>query len=345
MAGIIEFDKVSVSFSRGGEKFTAVDQATLSIEKGEFFGIVGPSGAGKSTLVRTVNLLQRPSSGHVRVLGQEITDLKGKELCALRLRIGMIFQHFNLIKNATVFDNVAFALEASKTPKDKIAPRVKELLELVGLSDKAALYPNDLSGGQKQRVAIARALVNSPEILLCDEATSALDPDNTREVVEALRRIKEVYPLTVLFITHQMEVARSLFDRIAVMSRGKIVEVASAYDLFARPSAKASRDLVNHSNDYELPDEVLEREHELFFITYKEDRAYEAVIAEVSKRFDVDLSIIAGKIDYIQKKPLGVLLVSLHSKDEEKRKQALDYIKERAYISAYRGDEHGRNAQ
>ncbi len=337
MTGIISFDKVSVRFSRGGESFTAVNEASLEIQKGEFFGIVGASGAGKSTLVRTVNLLQRPTSGRVFIDGTDITDLKGKDLSKLRLKIGMIFQHFNLIKNATVFDNVAFALEASDTPKQKIAPRVKELLELVGLSDKACLYPNDLSGGQKQRVAIARALVNSPEILLCDEATSALDPDNTREVVEALRRIKSVYPLTVLFITHQMEVARSLFDRIAVMNKGEIVEVSSAYDLFAHPQAKASKDLVSRSNEYELPDEVLAREQELFYITYKEDRAYEAVIAEVSKRFDVDLSIIAGKIDYIQGKPLGVLLVSLHSKNAKNRQLALDYISERAYITEYNG--------
>ncbi len=336
MTGIIKFDKVSVRFTRGGESFTAVDEASLEINKGEFFGIVGASGAGKSTLVRTVNLLQRPTSGKIYVAGEDVTSLKDKQLSALRLKTGMIFQHFNLIKNSTVFDNVAFALLASKTPKDKIAPKVNELLELVGLADKASLYPNDLSGGQKQRVAIARALVNSPEILLCDEATSALDPDNTREVVEALRRIKNKYPLTVLFITHQMEVARSLFDRIAVMSAGRIVEVASAYELFARPKSQSAKELVARSNEYELPDEIAEREKELFFITYKEDRAYEAVIAEVARIFDVNLSIIAGKIDYIQKKPLGTLLVSLQCKDEQKRAQVLEYIGERAYIAAFK---------
>ena len=336
MTGIIKFDKVSVRFTRGGESFTAVDEASLEINKGEFFGIVGASGAGKSTLVRTVNLLQRPTSGKIYVAGEDVTSLKDKDLSALRLKTGMIFQHFNLIKNSTVFDNVAFALLASKTPKDKIAPKVNELLELVGLANKASLYPNDLSGGQKQRVAIARALVNSPEILLCDEATSALDPDNTREVVEALRRIKNKYPLTVLFITHQMEVARSLFDRIAVMSAGRIVEVASAYELFARPKSQSAKELVARSNEYELPDEIAEREKELFFITYKEDRAYEAVIAEVARIFDVNLSIIAGKIDYIQKKPLGTLLVSLQCKDEQKRAQVLEYIGERAYIAAFK---------
>lgn len=336
MTGIIKFDKVSVRFTRGGESFTAVDEASLEINKGEFFGIVGASGAGKSTLVRTVNLLQRPTSGKIYVAGEDVTSLKDKQLSALRLKTGMIFQHFNLIKNSTVFDNVAFALLASKTPKDKIAPKVNELLELVGLADKASLYPNDLSGGQKQRVAIARALVNSPKILLCDEATSALDPDNTREVVEALRRIKNKYPLTVLFITHQMEVARSLFDRIAVMSAGRIVEVASAYELFARPKSQSAKELVARSNEYELPDEIAEREKELFFITYKEDRAYEAVIAEVARIFDVNLSIIAGKIDYIQKKPLGTLLVSLQCKDEQKRAKVLEYIGERAYIAAFK---------
>lgn len=207
---MIEFKNVTVQFTREDKIFTAVDAANLEIKKGEFFGIVGSSGAGKSTLVRTVNLLQRPSSGSVIVDGKDITKLEGAELCALRLKIGMIFQHFNLVKNASVFENVAFALKASNTPKSEIAPRVDKLLELVGLSDKAKLYPNSLSGGQKQRVAIARALANNPEILLCDEATSALDPDNTKEVIQTLKNIKQKYPITVLFITHQMEVAKSL---------------------------------------------------------------------------------------------------------------------------------------
>ena len=339
MAGFIEFDGTTVRFDQGAKSVTAVDRVSLEIQKGEFFGIVGQSGAGKSTLVRTVNLLQRPTSGRVLYNGRDITGLRGRELSALRLKTGMIFQHFNLIRNSTVFENVAFALLASKTPKDRIAARTNEVLALVGLSDKSGVYPAELSGGQKQRVAIARALANSPEVLLCDEATSALDPDNTREVMDALKHIREVYPITVLFITHQMEVARSLFGRVAVMESGKVVETASAYELFAHPRSAAARSLVSRSVDYELPDEVLEHEKNLFFITYREDRTYEAVIAEVAQRFGVKISIIAGKIDYIQKKPLGVLLVDIPNNDAAKRALALDFIRQYAFVTPFQKGE------
>ena len=267
---MIKFENITVSFTRDDREFIAVDKANLEIKKGEFFGIVGASGAGKSTLVRTVNLLQVPTSGKVFVGGEDVTSYTGDKLCALRLRIGMIFQHFNLVKNATVFDNVAFALLASKTEKSLIKSRVEELLDVVGLRDKALLYPNSLSGGQKQRVAIARALANNPEILLCDEATSALDPDNTKEVIQTLRNIKQKYPITVLFITHQMEVAKSLFDRMAVMEHGKVVEVGSSYDIFSHPQSTAAQNLINKSLDGVIPHEVLVHEKNLYLITFKE---------------------------------------------------------------------------
>lgn len=333
---MIEFKNVTVQFTREDKIFTAVDAANLEIKKGEFFGIVGSSGAGKSTLVRTVNLLQRPTSGSVIVDGKDITKLEGAELCALRLKIGMIFQHFNLVKNASVFDNVAFALKASNTPKSEIAPRVDKLLELVGLSDKAKLYPNSLSGGQKQRVAIARALANNPEILLCDEATSALDPDNTKEVIQTLKNIKQKYPITVLFITHQMEVAKSLFDRVAVMSNSKVVEVGSSYDVFAHPQSEAAKNLINKSFEGVVPPEVLEHEKNLYLITFKEENAYEPVISDISRRFtNTDLSIIAGNIEYIQKKPLGRLLISLRGNDANEIDSVLSVLKEKAYVHKY----------
>ena len=325
---MIEFKNVTVQFTREDKIFTAVDAANLEI--------VGSSGAGKSTLVRTVNLLQRPTSGSVIVDGKDITKLEGAELCALRLKIGMIFQHFNLVKNASVFDNVAFALKASNTPKSEIAPRVDKLLELVGLSDKAKLYPNSLSGGQKQRVAIARALANNPEILLCDEATSALDPDNTKEVIQTLKNIKQKYPITVLFITHQMEVAKSLFDRVAVMSNGKVVEVGSSYDVFAHPQSDAAKNLINKSFEGVVPPEVLEHEKNLYLITFKEENAYEPVISDISRRFtNTDLSIIAGNIEYIQKKPLGRLLISLRGNDANEIDSVLSVLKEKAYVHKY----------
>ncbi|MGN1281392.1 MAG: methionine ABC transporter ATP-binding protein [Succinivibrio sp.] len=336
---MIRFENVSVSFSREGKTFTAVDSANLEVRKGEFFGIVGSSGAGKSTLVRTVNLLQKPTSGRVFIDGQDITSYTGGRLSSLRLKIGMIFQHFNLIKNATVASNVAFALLASGTKKDQIEGRVKELLELVGLSDKASLYPGSLSGGQKQRVAIARALANNPEILLCDEATSALDPDNTKEVVQTLKNIKNTYPITVLFITHQMEVAKSLFDRVAVMSHGKVVEVGNSYDVFAHPQSEEAQNLINKSYQGVIPSQVLDHENNLYLVTFKEANAYEPVIAEISRRFsNTDLSIIAGNIEYIQEKPLGKLLISLRGESASEKEQVISILKEKAYVHEYRGE-------
>lgn len=335
---MIKFDSVNVVFERKNEQFTAVDNVSLQIDQGNFYGIVGPSGAGKSTLVRTVNLLQRPTSGNVFVNGQNVTSYKDKELRDLRLGIGMIFQHFNLIKNASIFSNVALALRASNTPENEIKNRVYELLELVGLKDKADVFPNLLSGGQKQRVAIARALANKPKILLCDEATSALDPDNTKEVIATLKSIKENYPLTVLFITHQMEVAKTLFDEVAVMEKGRVVEQGSCYDIFAHPQSQVAKNLIKCSIKGVIPEEILAHEKDLYLITYKEECAYESVISYISRQFNLDISIIAGNIEYIQKKPLGRLLISLKSSDEQSKAKALAFIKEKAFVHEFNGE-------
>ncbi|MDY2726540.1 MAG: ATP-binding cassette domain-containing protein, partial [Anaerostipes faecalis] len=207
---MIELKNIDVTFQQNKHDFKAVKDVSLTIEKGEIFGIVGPSGAGKSTLVRVINLLQQPSKGQVFIEGKEITNLNRKELRKVRLNIGMIFQHFNLISGSTIAENVAFSLYANNYPKDKIPERVKELLEMVHLPEKANAYPANLSGGQKQRVAIARALANNPEILLCDEATSALDLENTEEIVDLLKEINEKTKITIVFITHEMEVAKKL---------------------------------------------------------------------------------------------------------------------------------------
>lgn len=336
---MIKFVDTCVSFKRDNQDFVAVNNVSLEIKKGEFFGIVGSSGAGKSTLVRTVNLLQRPTSGKIYVDNVDISNLSGKDLCSLRLKVGMIFQHFNLVKNATVFDNVAFALKASNTSKEKISSKVHELLALVGLDDKAFVYPNSLSGGQKQRVAIARALANDPEILLCDEATSALDPDNTKEVIQTLKNIKNSYPITVLFITHQMEVAKTLFDRLAVMSCGKVVEVGNSYDVFSHPNSDEAKNLINKSFDGVIPKEVLDHENNLYLITFKEESAYDPIISYVSRHFtNIDLSIIAGNIEYIQNKPLGRLLISLRGSDSTQRDHVLAYLKENAFIHQFKSE-------
>lgn len=331
---MISFKNVSVVFNKDGKDFKAVDNVSLDIQKGQFYGIVGTSGAGKSTLVRTVNQLQKVSSGQVIVDGVDVTKLSNKELCDLRLHIGMIFQHFNLIKNASIYDNVAFALKASHTNKDVINQRVDELLSLVGLSDKKHMFPSDLSGGQKQRVAIARALANNPKILLCDEATSALDPETTKEIVLLLKEIKKKYPLTILFITHQMEVAKSLFDKIAVMSDGCLIESNDAYSIFAHPQHEKTKSLVKQALYLDIPKEVLFEKAKYLLITYKQECAYEGVIAYIAKNYKVEISILAGKIEYILQKPLGILAISLKGSDQDVA-QALTYLESKAFIHEF----------
>ena len=214
---VIELNDVSVTFHEGVRTVEAVKHVNISVEKGEIFGIVGFSGAGKSTLVRTINLLERPTGGHVVIDGSDITALKGGQLRDLRKKIGFIFQGFNLITNVTVGKNIEFALKAGGYPKAQWSARIRELLALVGLENKIDSYPSSLSGGQKQRVSIARALANKPEILLCDEATSALDLETTEGILALLQRINRELGITIVFITHQLDVAKQIFDRVAVM--------------------------------------------------------------------------------------------------------------------------------
>ncbi|MDF2505537.1 ATP-binding cassette domain-containing protein [Clostridium sp.] len=326
---MIELKDVSVVFNIKGTGVEAVKDVNLKINKGEIFGIVGLSGAGKSTLVRTINLLQRPSSGKVIIDGVDITNLNGEELRKQRLKIGMIFQHFNLISGKTVYKNVEFVLKANNYPKNKRKEKVEELLKLVSLEDKAKAYPANLSGGQKQRVGIARALANNPEILLCDEATSALDLENTEEILKLLKKINEEYGITIVFITHEMEVAKRLFNRLAVMSAGRVVEVNDVYSVFAAPEDKITKSLISKNLNIELPKgiEKLISVGEIVKLHFKGDKSVEPLISEVSKKFKVYISIIHGKIDYINNKPLGILLINITGDKEEINKAKL-YLKE-----------------
>lgn len=221
---IIRIRKVSKSFTTSQGSFKAVDEASLDIERGDTFGIIGTSGAGKSTLLRLINLLERPDAGEVHVDGQEVTALSKRELRGLRRSIGMIFQQYNLLQNATVADNVAFPLRIHGASHAEITTRVRECLDIVGLQDKAGIYPAQLSGGQKQRVAIARALATRPSILLCDEPTSALDPQTTRSVLEVLKDVNQKLGVTIVIVTHEMSVVRTLCRNVAVMEEGKVVE-------------------------------------------------------------------------------------------------------------------------
>ena len=241
---MIELKYISKDFGSGEKAVHAVRDVSLSIGSGEIFGIIGFSGAGKSTLVRCINLLERPSSGSVFVAGQDLTALSAKDLRAARKKIGMIFQHFNLMPSRTVAGNVAYPLKGSGLSKEDIQKKVATLLELVGIGDKAGAYPSQLSGGQKQRVAIARALANDPQVLLCDEATSALDPKSTNTILKLLRDINRETGVTLVVITHSMDVVEKICNNVAVLEHGRVVEQGSVAKVFADPQAEATRVLL-----------------------------------------------------------------------------------------------------
>nr|WP_312290254.1 ATP-binding cassette domain-containing protein [Clostridium chromiireducens] len=326
---MIELKNINVEFKSKGSLIHAVKDVNLTINKGEVFGIVGLSGAGKSTLVRVINLLQKPSSGQVFINGEDITTLKRSELRQTRLKIGMIFQHFNLISGKTIYENIEFVLKVNNYPKEKRKDRIYELLELVNLKDKVDVFPCNLSGGQKQRVGIARAIANNPEILLCDEATSALDLENTEEILKLLKDIKDNTGITIVFITHEMEVAKKLFNRVAVMSNGEIVEVNDVYSIFSDPKHEVTKSLINRNSNLVLPKEVLDSvsKGEIIKVYYKGDNSLKPIISEAAKNFDVDISIIHGKIDYIDGKPIGILIINITG-DKDEIARAKMYIKE-----------------
>ena len=326
---MIELKNINVEFKLKDNIVHAVKNVNLTINKGEVFGIVGLSGAGKSTLVRVINLLQKPSSGQVFINEKDITSLNRTELRMTRLKIGMIFQHFNLISGKTIYENIEFVLKANNYPKEKRRDRIHELLNLVNLIDKEDVYPSNLSGGQKQRVGIARAIANEPEVLLCDEATSALDLENTEEILNLLKDIKEKTGITIVFITHEMEVAKKFFNRVAVMSKGEIVEVNDVYSIFSDPKHEVTKSLVNKNSNLYLPKEIIAsiKKGEIIKINYKGDDSLKPVISEVAKKFNVDISIIHGKIDYIDGKPVGTLITNIIGEKEEISK-AKTYIKE-----------------
>ncbi len=325
---MIELRNINVEFKLKGNIVHAVKNVNLTVNKGEVFGIVGLSGAGKSTLVRVINLLQKPSSGQVFINGKDITKLSRTGLRKTRLKIGMIFQHFNLISGKTVYENIEFVLKANNYPKAKRNDKIYELLSLVNLRDKEKSYPSNLSGGQKQRVGIARAIANEPEILLCDEATSALDLENTEEILNLLRDVKEKTGITIVFITHEMEVAKKIFNRVAVMNNGEIVEVNDAYSIFSDPKHEVTKVLISKNSNLELPKEVLAslKKGEILKIYYKGDDSLKPIISEAAKKFNVDISIIHGKIDYIDGKPVGILIINIIGEKEE-RSRVKAYIK------------------
>ncbi len=296
----------------------------LHIPRGEIFGIIGRSGAGKSSLVRVINLLNRPSAGSVHVGGRELTALNDADLRAARRDIGMIFQHFNLLSSRTVYDNVALPLELAGFSTSDIRARVEPLLELVGLTALRDRYPAQVSGGQKQRVGIARALANRPKVLLSDEATSALDPETTRAILALLQQINRELGLTIVLITHQMQVIKQVADRVAVIEGGRIAEQGGVLEVFTRPQQAITRSLIDEIVPQELPVSVLDHVRQLtaqltgtrsghsgrlLRLSYAGDNAYQPILSQLIRDFDLDLSILHGQIDEIQGQTFGSLAV------------------------------------
>ena len=312
----------------------AIKDISLHINRGEIYGIIGLSGAGKSTLVRCINLLERPTSGKVTVDGQDITAMSESQLRQARKSIGMIFQHFNLLSSATVYENVAFPLRLVNTPKEKIDKKVTELLELVGLADKANEYPSQLSGGQKQRVGIARALASEPKILLCDEATSALDPQTTKAILQLIRDINAKLKLTVVVITHEMQVIKDICDKVAVIDKGVIAEKGKVLDVFTNPQQPITKEFISVLLSNDLPVGFREREvHQeqfsgsilLIRITFIGESANEPVISRLIKNFDLNVGILFGSLDDIKGVPFGRLIISLDGRQLEIQ-EALEYV-------------------
>lgn len=316
---MIELGNVSKTYGTGSQAVHALKNVNLTIPKGKIHGVIGLSGAGKSTLIRCVNLLERPTSGTVCVDGQEMTRLKSGELNRARHRIGMIFQHFNLLTTRNVLDNVALPLELMGESRRAVKDRVLPLLELVGLADKANQYPAQLSGGQKQRVAIARALASKPNVLLCDEATSALDPQTTRSILELLKEINQQLGITILLITHEMEVVKSICHRVSLISDGELVEDAEVGDFFTAPDTQLGREFLNEFLQLTPPKELIERlsdtpgehTHPVVRLTFSGDAVSTPLISRLARECSVDVSILQAKVESIQERTLGLMIAEL----------------------------------
>ncbi|NLO81719.1 MAG: methionine ABC transporter ATP-binding protein [Clostridiales bacterium] len=325
---MVDIQNLSKCYKVGNEDLWAIKNVSMHIDKGEIFGIIGLSGAGKSTLIRCLNRLEEPTEGRIIIDGTDITSLKKKELRTQRKNIGMIFQHFNLLMQKTTYENIALPLELTGTGKREIEARVNALLKYVGLEDKRNVYPSQLSGGQKQRVAIARALANNPKILLSDEATSALDPQTTKSILDLLKRIRDELGLTIIMITHQIEVVKDICDRVAIMESGEIVEINTVEELFKRPRSKTARAFIN-SLKSDIQEEFIkpaELKGHIVRLSFWGDIVKKPVVSHMVKRFDIDVNILSGNISQLMSTSAGHLIVELTGPGEEIR-AALDYLK------------------
>ena len=345
---MIEIRNLNKTFSLKGRSVDAVRGVSLTVQDGDIYGVIGYSGAGKSTLVRCINLLETPDSGLLRIgdseeitvengkilTGREKTPIKEKQLNAMRRSIGMIFQHFNLLDRSTVFENVAYPIKYSGMSKKEIRDRVMEMLQLVDLTDKQDAYPSQLSGGQKQRVAIARALANHPKILLSDEATSALDPDATESILGLLRSLNEKLGLTIIAITHEMAVIKSICRHVAVMEDGRVVEEGSVYDVFAHPRQDITRHFVASASALNRVDKLLKEDSPLVRVQpgellvkllFSRDSVGDSVISEISREYQVSINIVLASVEVLEGAPLGGMIAVVKG-SEEHIVQALQWM-------------------
>ena len=333
---MIKLNNITKIFTLPDKKLTALDNVSLHVPKGQICGVIGASGAGKSTLIRCVNLLERPTHGAVIIDDVDLTQLSDTELVKTRRQIGMIFQHFNLLTSRTFFENVALPLELENKSKAEIQEKTTALLALVGLSDKHNVYPANLSGGQKQRVAIARALASDPKVLLCDEATSALDPATTQSILKLLKEINRTLGITILLITHEMEVVKRICDQVAVIDKGRLIEQGTVSEIFSNPKTELAQEFISSTFHITLPEEYLENlsdtpKHAKSYPIIKFEftgRSVDApLLSQASKKFGVELSILTSQIDYAGGVKFGFTIAEVEG-DEDAITQAKVYLME-----------------
>ncbi len=321
MAEIIRIEHLSKTFGSGTGQVSALKDVSLQVEEGEIFGIIGLSGAGKSTLVRCMNLLERPENGSIWFRNQNLLDLKPRQLRQQRRRIAMIFQSFNLLEQRTALDNICFPMELEGISRRQARKKARELLETVGLAQKAEAYPSQLSGGQKQRIAIARALASQPEVLLCDEATSALDPQTTESILQLLQTINRDRGITVILITHQMSVIEQICNRVAILDQGSVAEIGQVEQVFSDPQSDAGRHLV--SPDKALP--ISQWDGPVARVAFNGTTVEQPVIASLAAEKGILVSILGADTRNVDGKVFGTMLVSL-PEDADRKRQALDYF-------------------
>ncbi|MDX6020191.1 ATP-binding cassette domain-containing protein [Scandinavium sp. V105_16] len=319
---MIVLNQIRKIFDHGKTPITAVDDVSLTVEQGQIYGIIGYSGAGKSTLIRLLNCLEKPTSGSVVINGQDISAAKGESLRRARLKISMVFQHFNLLWSRTVSDNIAFSMQIAGAPKAQIKARVAELIELVGLTGRENAYPSQLSGGQKQRVGIARALANSPDVLLCDEATSALDPQTTDQILDLLLDINRRFGLTIVLITHEMHVVRKICDRVAVMENGRVVEEGEVIRVFTHPQQPITQQFVRQVSQY-ADDEAFnpalanDLQGSVIKLTFTGHSTHQPVVGELTLRYGLPFNILHGKMTQTAHGVFGQLWLHVVATDEQ----------------------------